>query len=191
MDCVEQACGIRRFALVGICSGAKAALAAAIADPRVVAALMFDGDAYGTRWTVPVRRWKRFRAASWPMVAANVWRRLSGLLERPAATAQAFADESAETESMLPREAFARQVQALVDRQLAVFFVYSGSWMEVYSYGTQFRDAFRGEDFIDKVRCDFRPDIDHTLISLKAQRETIDMVLDWLPAVGNAGDAAP
>lgn len=189
MDCLEQACGVRRFALVGICSGANAALATAFADPRVVGTLMFDGHAYGTRWTVPVRRWKRFRAATWSMVAGYAWQRLSRLLTRPPPVAQGADEVAAATEGTLPREEFVRQVGALVDRHLAVFFVFSGSWMEVYSYEMQFRDAFRGEHFVDKVRCDFRPDIDHTMISLVAQREAIDLVVQWVPEVRHACDA--
>ena len=189
MDCLEQACGARRFALVGICSGAVAALAAALADPRVAGALMFDGHTYETRWTVPVRRWKRFRAASWRELAGHAWQRLSTLPVRAAARANDD-DQAPATEEMLSREEFARQVDALVDRHLAVFFVFSGSWIESYSYGAQFRQAFGGERFVDKVRCDFRPDIDHTMISLEAQQKMIGLVLEWVPAARRACEMA-
>lgn len=189
MDHLGQACGARRFALVGICSGAVAALATALEDPRVVGALMFDGHTYATRWTMPMRRWKRFRASSWSAVVGYAWHRL---VKRPTQEAAEVpvADDPGEPEEQLSRADFARQIGALVDRQVAVFLVYSGSWIDSYSYGAQFRDAFRGEAFVDKVRCDFRPDIDHTMISLQAQRNMIELVLGWVPAVRLAGDAA-
>ena len=189
MDFLEQAYGMQRFALIGICSGAVNAHAAALADRRVVGALMIDGHTYATRWTVPVRRWKRFRAASWREVAAKLRRRWSG--GAPAGTvADGDGDPVVLTPATPPRAEFARQMQALVDRGVAIFFMYSGSWFEAYSYGDQFRHAFRGEKFLDAVRCDYRPDIDHTMISLQSQRKVIDAVLGWVPAVRKAGTVA-
>ena len=92
MDFLEQSCGIHRFALFGICSGAVNTFAAALADHRVVGALMLDGHVYRTRWTTPVRRWKRFRAASWRQVAANLQRRLSSVVTRQVSGASPVAD---------------------------------------------------------------------------------------------------
>lgn len=181
MDHIQRTWGTRRFALIGICSGARAALAAAYADRRIGAVLMFDGHTFSTRWTVPVRRWKRFRASSWPTLLNMTRRRLTTSLTR-----EVQANEEPEPGESLSRVEFIRQVNALVERRLAVFFVFSGSWLEVYSYAAQFRHAFRGEGFVDKVRCDFRPDIDHTMVSLEAQRKLIDLVLQWVPTVSTA-----
>ena len=185
MDHLEQACGLRRFALVGICSGAVNALAAAVADPRVIGVLMIDGYTYRTPWTMPVRRWKRFRAASWREVGANLARRLSGKRKPPADAVQA-GDQLGLAPANPPRAEFARQLQILADRRVAVFLMYSGSFIESYSYSSQFRHAFRGEKFVDAVRCDYRPDIDHTMLSLASQRKMIDVVLGWVPAVQQA-----
>ncbi len=188
MDWLEHTCGARRFALFGICSGAVAAFAAAQADPRVAAALLFDGDAFSSPWTVLVRRWKRFRAASWPQVWRNVVGRFSG--PPAAAAAPGLADQDSASPALL-RSDFVRQLHALVQRQVAVFFVYSGSTIDVYSYGKQFRHAFRSESFVDKVKCEFHPDIDHTVTALAAQRKLIDVILAWVPAVHAACQASP
>ncbi len=188
MDCLEHLCGARRFALFGICSGAVAAFATAQADPRVAAALLFDGHAYSSRWTLLVRRWKRFRAASWPQVWRNIAGRFAGA--PAAATAAPDLTELAGANPPLQRADFVRQLHALVNRQVAVCFLYSGSWIDAYSYGKQFRHAFASESFVDKVRCEFHPDIDHTVTALSAQRKLIDIILAWLPAVQAAGLAS-
>lgn len=182
MDHLEQHFGIRQFALIGVCSGAVNVFAAAQADPRVVGVLMFDGHWYGTRWSRLVRHWKRFRDISWAEVVTAAVRRASGRLTPKAAGLAPGESASANP----PRDVFVRALQVLVDRRVAVFFMYSGSSIEYYSYAGQFRDAFGREAFFDKVRCDFRPDLDHTLISLAAQQRMIDVVSGWVPEVQRA-----
>jgi hypothetical protein len=71
-------------------------------------------------------------------------------------------------------------VQTLVDRGVALYFAYTGSVIDYYSYAGQFRHAFAGHGFVDKVRCDFLPHIDHTLITLESQREVAGLVRDWV-----------
>ena len=187
MGCLEQAHGIRRFALIGVCSGAVNAFAAALADPRVAGVLLFDGHWYRSRWTMAVRHWKRFRATSWASTSAALLRRLVGRSVGPAA-APLF-DGEAEPANP-PRDDFARSVQALVDRRVVTLFMYSGSVLDYYSYANQFRDVFGREAFFDKVRCEFRPDIDHTFVSLDVQRRMIDSVCAWAAEVCGAADPA-
>jgi pimeloyl-ACP methyl ester carboxylesterase len=190
MDHLEQTCGIRRFALIGICSGAVSVFAVARVDPRVSAVLMFDGHWYRTRWTLPVRHWKRFRATSWGASALALRRRLAGVFVRRDAPAADEQPVASATPANPPRAEFVRSVQALVDRHVAAFFVYSGSAIEYYSYANQFRDAFKREAFFNKVRCDFCPEVDHTLISLEAQRRMIGIVRGWVQEVHCACAAA-
>jgi hypothetical protein len=186
MDHLERHFGIRHFALIGICSGAVNVFAAARADARVVGAMMFDGHWYGTRWSRPVRHWKRFRNSSWAALASTAMRRLTGLVAPKAATPHGEAVPGASGPANPPRDEFVRAVQALADRGVALYFMYSGSAIEYYSYAGQFRDAFGREAFFDKVRCDFRPDLDHTLISLAAQQRMIEVVSGWVPEVQRA-----
>jgi len=190
MDYLEQNHGIRRFALIGFCSGAVDAFGAALLDARVAGVLMFDGHWYQTRWTVPVRHWKRFRVVSWSDVAAAVWRRLTGRLAAPATPLKAKGFAGNSVSSNPSRAEFIRSVQALVDRGVATFFMYSGSVVDYYSYANQFRDAFGHEAFFGKVRCDFRPDIDHTFVSIEAQQSMVDLILGWTAQVRDACESA-
>jgi pimeloyl-ACP methyl ester carboxylesterase len=179
MDHLAQNFGIHRFALIGICSGAVNAFATALVDPRVTGIFLFDGHWYRTRWTLPARHWKRFRAVSWTYAAAVLGRRIA---RRFATLSGPVMHVPLNAMTMLgnpPRSAYVTSMQALADRGVAIFLVYSGSVVDYYSYAGQFRDAFVGEPFVSKVRCDFRPDFDHTLIALDVQQALIALVGDW------------
>lgn len=189
MDHLEQHFGIRHFALIGICSGAVNVFAAAQADARVVGMMMFDGHWYRSRWSLAVGYWKRFRDKSWAALASSTMRRFTGLVNPKNDTPYGQPPLTMAGPANPPRHEFIRAVQALADREVAVFFMYSGSSIEYFSYADQFRDVFGHERFFAKVRCDFRPDLDHTLISLAAQQRMIDVVKGWVPEVQRASAA--
>ena len=188
MDHLQRHFGIERYAVLGICSGAVNAMAAAMIDQRIVGLMMFDGHWYRSRWTLPVRHWKRMRALSLREIGSVIRRRLRranatvgidlpGLFDAPLVPANP------------PIEAFARSLQTLADRGVAVHFVYSGSVLDFYSYANQFRDTFGKEPFFPSMRCDFRPDIDHTFVSLDNQRRVIELVGDWIGTAGQRRNA--
>jgi hypothetical protein len=73
-------------------------------------------------------------------------------------------------------------MQALVERDVDVAMVLSGSELDYYSYAGQFRDVFGRDAFYGKVRCDYCPDIDHTCMTKHAQWRMIELVRDWAVA---------
>lgn len=186
MDILQREHGIDRFVIAGICSGAVNGFWATVRDPRAVGLFMYDGFWYRSRWTTPVRHWKRMRSMTLPEIVGAIGRRLAGLAKRkPAAEGQTEPSQLFSSWDMdnPPREQFVRELQALVDRQVAVFLVYGGGVIDYYSYQDQFRHAFRGERFVDAVRCEHHPDFDHTLTSLDVQRRMITLVRDWAATV--------
>lgn len=189
MDFLEHRYGIRRFALIGNCSGAVHIYWASLADERVVGVLMFDGFCYKTRWTMPVRHWKRLRAGTLRSTIMAVGRRLAATLSlRPRNKTEAEADMFSEDDSLAtpPRDQYCQAMQTLVNRGVSVFLVFSGGNLERYSYAGQFRDSFAKEPFVDKVRCDHMPEIDHTLLNLDAQHRFIGVIHDWIVGVANS-----
>lgn len=192
MDYLEQQHGIRRFVLIGNCSGAVHIYWTALADPRVAAILMFDGFWYRTRWSKLVRHWKRLSTGTWKGALMAITRRVGGLLQlarrkEGEAPAEIFASD--ESGANPPRADYCRDMQALVDRGVNVFLVFSGGVIDAYSYAGQFRDGFGKEPFFAKVRCDFLPQIDHTLLSLASQQLLIKVIRDWILDIVRA--AAP
>lgn len=179
MDFMSREYGHTRFLIFGICSGAVAAFQGAVADPRVVGIFMVDGYWYRTRWTELVRLWKRFRALS----AGKVLRALRRRLTRPVATpaprpprAEIFAVEDSNNP---PHASFAADMNMLTARGVDTFYLFTNSVTDFVSYSGQLAQAFSGEPFVKRMHCVQRLDIDHTMISLAAQRATVELVRDW------------
>lgn len=182
MDQLERTAGVHRFAIVGICSGADHGLACALADPRIAGLWMLDGYAYPTRKT----RWLLYRrkfeqrgllsSASWLLqrVAALPGRVLAAL--RPRGEPAQVADYG---RNVPPPAEFARSLQTIVDRGVDVFMMYSGSLLNTYNYPEQFTDVFGTHPFARVVRCQFQPEIDHTVTPLSAQRKLLELVGQW------------
>lgn len=191
MDHFQRICPVDRFAIVGMCSGACSGLAAALTDPRVVALWMFDGYAYPTARA----RWNRFadRLRGSPLrtlgsLARKLLRRAARRIRHGAS--RSLTDERWDfNRHAPPREVFGRDVQALVDRGVAVCLVYSGSMHWHFNYPEQLRDAFSEFDFVERVRCEYLPKADHTATTLATQQQLIRSVTDWLR--GTPAGAAP
>lgn len=176
MDQVARSTGITRFVIAGICSGATAGFAVAQQDPRVVGLWMLDGYAYANGqaalWRIARQLRYQFKAT------ASAWlRRLPQAFRPPALsdTPQGL-DYGARAPS---RAEFAQAMQSLVDRGVHLYLVYTIDKLWSYSYARQFRDLFKGHAFIDQVRCEHRPDMDHTLTKLSAQHEVIGQITSW------------
>lgn len=189
MDHLANTFGIQRFALIGICSGAVSVFVAAQADPRVAGVMMFDGHWYRTVWTLPIRHWKRLRSLGWSDLVRSTRRRARGLFHARLDLANGKPTHPGSMASNPPRAEFVRALQALADRRVSIYFIYSIAAMDFYSYGNQFKDGFGDEPFADVVRCDHRPDIDHTFIALESQRTMIELVVAWVAHVDTACEA--
>lgn len=176
MDEVTATTGITRFVIAGICSGAVTGFAVARKDSRVVGLWMLDGHAYKT-WRSTL--WRIARQLRY-QCAATVQTWLQRLLEKmhpkpPVESAPAI-DYGVRSPS---RAEFAQAMQNLVDRGVHVYLVYTLDKLWSYSYGRQFRDTFKGRPFVQDVICEHRPDMDHTITKLSAQREVIEQIATW------------
>jgi alpha/beta superfamily hydrolase len=182
MDHFQRMGNIGQFAIAGICSGAYVGLSAALADERVVALWMLDGYAYPTARTVWNRYTLRVREAPLRSVGSG----LRKLVKRAARAIRPVARPSSTQDvwdlghRVPPREVFGRDIQTLVDRGVAVCLVYSGSLRWYFNYPGQLRDAFSEFDFIDRVRCEYLPQADHTATTLATQQRLIRGLVDWL-----------
>jgi len=187
MDHLERHHGIRRFVVFGLCSGAVNGYRLALADERIAGLQMFDGYVYPTWKTHIVRRLVRFRALPWSALARKLVQRLSG--QRPVRVLE-LGEGSDDTHLGIPtRPEFAQSMQALITRGTSVYLAYSGSFLETHNYTGQLRDAFAGAMFLDHVRYDFMPDVDHTMTSLAAQRKVIAATRDWIQSVAAEASA--
>jgi dienelactone hydrolase len=190
IDHLQRLTGLQHVIIAGICSGADHGLAVAEEDPRVVGLWMMDGYTYTSAKTAAhyyLLRLQRLRRDGAFAASLLAWlgRRLRALPERLVRRwvrggGDAAAAETAAYARALPsRDAYAATMQSLVDRGVDIFVMYSGSSLERYSYARQYRDTFAGHGFVDTVRCDFAPQIDHTVTLLAAQRQLVATVCEW------------
>jgi hypothetical protein len=176
MDFVAAEHRASSFILAGLCSGADLAFRAALADTRVVGAILIDGLPYTTARsrihhyaTRVIRRggWKRLFARDYP-----VWRRLRRWLQ-PSVRAGS-ATRSRDVPPLREAEAGLRELTRRGVRMLLLFTGGRG-----YSYGGQFRDMFPSVRS-DRIDVAFLRDADHTF-TLRANQDLLLRTVDeWI-----------
>lgn len=180
MDGFEARHGPHAFALVGICSGAAHAQATALVDARVRGVFLIDGFVYPT-----LKGRLHFLHR---MRLAYGWRGFAGRFLRHGwtrlRTRGEAADEGlADTGPQRSREEYAQDMRALMQRQVQVAVLFTGSYLEVYGYARQLPDSFAGEPWLNHVQCLFEPGVDHTLTLRASQQVLLTRVAEWVEAV--------
>lgn len=189
MDHITASTGIERFVIAGICSGAYAGFAMAQHDARVCGLWMLDGHAYVTLRSRLARHWLQLTRSFGSTLYAWTSRSLRSLSNGPALATSTPGDTAGSSVLSPTRAQFAAALTQMVARGVKVYMVYSSDILWRYSYRRQFHDTFRGHDFVQSVRCDHLPHVNHTLTTLAAQREVIHLIGDW--AVREVAPAQP
>lgn len=183
MNLLNERTGVSRFALMGLCSGAENAFHAALADERVVGMTLMDSYHYPTLRTHLNRFRRRASLQGGVFRAGGAWlkRRLKG-----SGTAAAPVREGASSSfgSIRPTpDAFAAQLRRLIDRGVNIDLLFSGSFLETYNYEHQFRDGFRRFGIVERMRVEYRPDLDHTLSTAAMQHEMVERTTRWFSSL--------
>jgi pimeloyl-ACP methyl ester carboxylesterase len=181
MDSLAARRGTRTFVLLGNCTGAVNAYAAALADPRVCGAVLIDGYGYRT-WRFYLHRYGPFLLDPFRLASYLSWR------GRRAAACLVRRDAARESEdASLGWQAPPKpQVQAglarLLERGVRVLPIFSGDGQtrKYYNYHEQFRDTFRSLDFRGLVEVEFYRDADHIFSQTGARQRLIARVCDWM-----------
>jgi len=185
MNLLTERTGVGRFALMGICSGAENAFHAALADERVIGVTLMDSYHYPTLRTHLNRFRQRARMQGGVIRAGSAWirRRLRGNGNgNGSAAARQGAANSFGSIRPTPDE-FAAKLTKLVDRGVNIDLLFSGSFLETYNYENQFRDGFGRFGIVDRMRIEYRPDLDHTLSTAVMQREMVARTASWFSSL--------
>jgi len=185
MNLMNERTGVSRFALMGLCSGAENAFHAALADERVVGLTLMDSYHYPTLRTHLNRFRQRANMQGGLLRAGSAWvkRRLfrSGNGNENAQKRESAAGNFG---SIRPTpEAFAEQLRKLIDRGVRIDLLFSGSFLETFNYENQFRDGFARFGIVDRMRIEYRPDLDHTLSTAAMQHEMVERTTRWFSAL--------
>lgn len=187
MDVVQAHLGIRRFVIVGLCSGVEHAMSTALADARVVGLSLFDGfnsPQWHTRCERTLRR--AIAATAHPAfpgklmrwIQRSVARWLPGDQERK--PLPGFFSETGSGAAV--RAWFGDTMNRLAERQVALHFLYSGSF-NAFDRGRDLLGPFRHLPFARAAQYDFVRDLDHTFCTAKGQQIFLRLVSDWAIAV--------
>lgn len=188
LDALSAQAGVKRFVIVGICSGAEYGYQYAAEDPRVAGLVMVDGYSFGNWRTKWLRYGLRLSTLTWPVFRNAVQGRIRRCRGQRAGGAGANA--SVPVDYGLPSitaESFAAGLSERIRSGCRVYLIYTGSILQRYNHASQFRDVMAklslsasDREALSRVQCDFLPQIDHTLSTLDGQRLFIGRVRKWL-----------
>ncbi|WP_172672219.1 hypothetical protein [Variovorax paradoxus] len=180
MDAAERTLGIRRFAVMAMCSGVEHAMSTAVADPRVTALSLFDGFAFPqrrTRWERTLRR--ALAAPTHPSFPGKAWRWVQRHLLR-AEAAKAMPGFFVERQTPAVNAVwFDATMRRLHDREVAIQLLYSGS-LHVCDRDRDQLGAFRDAPFAQSLDYEFMRAVDHTVCTARGQQLFLEAVSDWV-----------
>lgn len=195
MDYLQQQYQHTKFVLVGLCSGADDALATAQLDTRVHGLVLLNGYAYQAgkykaglfkEFYVP----RIFTLDKWKSKLSKLFSASENSQASPAETAANDDTMSAEERASIialdddyryipPKAETGQLIQALAAERVQLFFVYSGSEYDTYTYQGQLIDMFPELAGSELVKEAYLKEADHTYV-LKADREKLSTWLqDW------------
>ena len=201
MDLLEAKFGIRRFVVVGLCSGTAHAMGLAVADSRVAGILMFDGYSFpGRRWYWERTLRRALAAPTNPAVFGKTvrWMRRKVLNIATTPPVDIFRVDEETPEEI--RTIFTKSMNEITQRGAAVYLLYSAT-QHVRDSGRDHLGSLVREPFASKVKYEFARDIDHTFTSIVAQQAFLVRASSWAlgiasnvrmpPSVGGTTEPMP
>jgi dienelactone hydrolase len=177
--------GIKRFVLVGFCSGVDSAHVVALQDPRVVGTVFIDGYAYKnpgfwlryyTVRNLQPARWRRY-----------IRQRLAHI--RKETEPDAGSAQEVFSREYPRRQKFASDIAHLVGRSVQLLFVYTVVADNHYNYRNQFYDTF---GYRAKIDVEYYTRADHVFSAEPERTKLVSRLVQWMderfteqpPAVG-------
>ncbi len=190
MDVVERECGIGRFVLLGICSGADNALRLAPLDPRIVGIVPIEGLTFATRGYAVDRLWRR---ALLPRTWMRLLRGQLNLRGSLRTVTQQFAQEPQtkevleETVWVLPKAAdVAGGLFAFTERGGQANLIYSVREPGWYHYRTGLKKLLAPLVASGKVTVTKIGETDHLFTPLKHQSWLLARLEEWASRLADA-----
>ncbi|HUN91835.1 MAG TPA: alpha/beta hydrolase [Burkholderiaceae bacterium] len=190
MDAVQAQLGIRRFIMIGVCSGADIAYLTAPDEPRLSGIVMFDPYLYPTRRSAVIGLVRRVRGLGLTATAKLMAGRVQRAVRRVVAKGEAEGEQPESTmrygASAPPLSEFAAKLGATVKRGGRVMLLYSGSYPYHHNYEAQTADNLRPYGLADKVEYAMIQAADHVLMGLAGRRQflarCVETVERWTAA---------
>jgi alpha-beta hydrolase superfamily lysophospholipase len=198
LDSVESSRQVRRFVLVGLCSGADHAILYTGTDKRVVGVALLDPAVPRTRGY-----YQRFYLRR--LVTLKTWMNLlsgrhslwSRWRARPAASA-AEVDEpippGPDLQSPEVKAVLERAYQAALDNDNQLLVLFTEGREEIHNYREQLLDAYPNLKWGSRLRLEYFYDCDHTFTTEACRQHLVATVVDWIgksPFTNHPGAGTP
>ena len=177
MDVLQESCGVGRFVLIGLCTGAANAHRAAVADNRVVGYCALSGYAYPTleyyiRRTLPVLKDKK-------RLKEFVKRTISNVIEEKSLLGAVVHTESMGWWLLPPKKQYLKECEILFNRDVKTLGIFT-SGDTYYIYERQLLDNIRKLNFFGNVTVKFNVNADHTYTSTEQRIRLIEQIERWI-----------
>jgi pimeloyl-ACP methyl ester carboxylesterase len=178
MTMLGERFGFNRFILFGLCSGAVHSHFIAVADARVVGAIMLDGYIFDTARSAAIHKLNRLRPLRKLPLRAVSWA-LRKLPTPAISPALANPDETAILPSWPEKTQTEEGLEILKKRGVALLQIFSGEW-DTYCYTGQLADALRSVDY-GSLRTELRiPSAEHLYLIRSDREHLFNTIARWL-----------
>jgi len=178
IDEVTAKSGTQKCIIIGLCSGADFAHAAAVIDSRISGLVLMDGYAYRTLG---------YYIRDYGPGIINPYRSVRFAVNQIrkrffSAPSQKNIKRSNEVyiRSFPPKNLIMKQLQELIDRGVKLFFIYSGGVPLYYNYEDQFFDMFRSVKFKGMVFHRYFKEADHTYTIMSVRQKLKSTISEWI-----------
>ncbi len=178
IDEVTAKSGTQKCIIIGLCSGADFAHAAAVIDSRISGLVLMDGYAYRTLG---------YYIRDYGPGIINPYRSIRFIVNRIrkrffSSPSQMSAKRGSDVyiRKFPPKKQIIRQLQELIDREVKLFFIYSGGIPLYYNYEDQFFDMFRSVKFKGMVFHRYFKEADHTYTIISVRQKLKNVISEWI-----------
>jgi len=193
MDFIQSKHGHNRFILLGLCSGADDALATAQEDNRVSGVVLLNGYAYKTG------KYPLYLLKELYLPRLFIWEKWKNKLNRLVGVNSNLSshENNAHSDTMTSNERHAiakldedyryippkshtgKIIDKLTEAGVNLYFIYSGSEYEVYTYEGQLLDMFPAQRNNQRLKESYIKEADHTFILKEDRDKLISWITDW------------
>jgi hypothetical protein len=175
---------VKRFVLYGLCSGADMSFETAKIDVRVMGVIQIDAYAYRTpkyylHYYLP-------RMMQWGVWINFIINRIPVILglKKKQTDSSSIGEENMEMPSYIrdfPPQSYVEEgVQALVNRSVHLYYIFTAGQQECMNYQGQFRDMFPSVDFKNLLKETYLSDSSHIIKEPHNQKRVAEDIRDWI-----------
>lgn len=171
LDEVEKRTGLRRFMVIGLCSGADGAHAIAVEDARVVGAVFLDGYSFETPGYKLRHQLRLFDV--------DRWRRLLARRMKLGSRREVGARDEIFVRDYPTPAAMAADLERMLRRGVKLLFLYTGGSALAFNSAEQFHEMLAPADFRGRVEVIYDERADHTFSHVIDRRRLLGTLVAW------------